>query len=219
MGGAMKVNKTGRKLSAAGRRPKRELIIETTVELFRQAHDVRKVSIGDIAQAASVSPTTVYNQFGSRDALIGEAARSLILDTVAFARSVLKSDLPFARKLTGLISGKISRASQAPDEVVAKIISQDRDIAPFIEELFRREVKPLWIELLEEGKRQGYIDASVDPDAFTVYLDVLRAGYAALPELARDWKSNMDLIEQLTRLTFYGFLTKEIDLFGKKESA
>jgi len=65
---------TGKLQHDLGRKPKREVIIETTVELFRQTHDVRKVSIEDIAAAAKVSATTIYNQFGSREALVAAAA-------------------------------------------------------------------------------------------------------------------------------------------------
>jgi AcrR family transcriptional regulator len=204
------------KLQNTRRWPKRQVIIETTVELFRQAHDVRKVSIEAIAATARVSPTTIYNQFGSREALVVAAAKSLIIDTLERSRAILHSDLLFAQKLAGVISGKLDLASKASDEVVAKVMSQDKSLAPFIEEIFRTEVKPLWLEMLAEGKRQGFIDPSVDGEAFLVYLDVVRAGFAARSDIMRDWKNNMDLIEKLTNLVFYGFLKKDIDLFGKK---
>lgn len=198
-------------------KPRRQRILDTTITLFRLTHDVRKVSVEDIATLARVSPTTIYNQFGTREALVIEAAKSLIVDIVAYSREVLRSDLPFAQKITGVISGKIDMVSRAKDEVVTKIMSQDKSIAPFIEELFRAEVKPLWSEMLADGKRQGYIDPSVDDEVFLIYMDIIRAGFAARPDLMRDWKKNMDTIEKLASFISYGFLKKDIDLFGKKE--
>lgn len=205
------------KLQKTERKPKRELIIETTVELFRRAHDVRKVSIEDIAIAARVSPTTIYNQFGTRDALVTEAAKSLIIRIGVMAQAVMKSDLPFDQKLIGVVTGKIALASAASDEVIAKLVSQDKNIAPFIEEMFRNFAQPLWRDFLAEGKCQGFIDPALDEEVFLEYLDIIRVGFGVKKELLVDWKDNRGKLEQLTKIVFYGFLTKDINLFGTKD--
>jgi len=201
--------------SKAGRRPKRQLIIEATVELFRQAHDVRKVSIEDIAAMACVSPTTIYNQFGTRDALVVEAAKSLLQDIGAMAEKVMTSDLPFDQKLIGIVTGKIALSSAASNEVMAKLVSQDKNIAPFIEKMFREVAWPMWRDFLAEGKSQGFIDPGLDVEIFLTYLDIFRAGMSAHKELIVGWRQNPEKLEKLTNISFYGFLKKEIDLFGK----
>jgi AcrR family transcriptional regulator len=206
------------KLQNPARRPKRQVIIETTVELFRQAADVRKVSIEDIAEVACVSPTTIYNQFGTREALVIEAAKSLLINIGAMAGQVMRSDLPFDQKLIGIVTGKISLAGSANNEIMAKLLSQDKNLAPFIDDMFKNQVRPLWRDFLAEGKRQGYIDESLDAEVFLEYLDVIRAGFSARKELLLDWKQNMDKLEKLTNLVFYGFLKKDINLFGKGQS-
>jgi AcrR family transcriptional regulator len=213
----LKMKRTKNRPGAAMRRPRREIIIETTVELFRQTHDVRKVSIEDIALAAKVSPTTIYNQFGSREALVTEAAKSLILKIGVMAQDFMRSGLPFDRKLAGIVTGKIALASAASDEVIAKLVSQDKNIAPFIEKMFHEIAWPMWRDFLAEGKRQGYIDPDLDVDVFLTYLDIIRAGFGAHKELIVEWRQNMDKLEKLTNIVFYGFLRKDIDLFGKKE--
>ncbi|MGI2336778.1 MAG: TetR/AcrR family transcriptional regulator [Dehalogenimonas sp.] len=195
----------------------RQRIITAAVELFRRTHDVRKVTIEDIAGAARVSPTTVYNQFGNRDELVIEAAKSLMQDILEHSRKILHSDIPFSAKMTGMISGKLDLVAKTSNEVVSRLITQDKKIAPFIEELYAYEAKQLWLEMLDDGKLQGYIDNSVDPAAFMIYMDIIRAGFAVKGDLFKNWKENMGLIEELTQLIFYGFLKKDIDLFGKKE--
>lgn len=196
---------------------KRQRIIEAAVSLFHHTHDVRKVAIEDIARAAHVSPTTVYNQFGNRDALVIEVSKSLIYAILENARTFLRSDLPFPAKLTGMISGKLELAANFNSEVVTRLITQDAKIAPFLEQIYATEVNGLWLEMLEDGKRQGYIEESLSPEAFLAYMDVMRIGFSAKSDLFKDWQNRMDLIEELTRLFFYGFLKKDVDLFGKKE--
>jgi AcrR family transcriptional regulator len=196
-------------------RPKRDVIIETTVELFRRTHDVRKVSIEDIALAARVSPTTIYNQFGSRDALVVETAKSLIVKIGVMAQAVMQSDLPFDQKLVGIVTGKIALASAASDEVIAKLLSQDKAIAPFIEEMFRNVAWPMWRGFLAEGKSQGFINPELDEEVFLEYLDIIRIGFGAKKDLLVGWKENLGKLQQLTNIAFYGFLKKDINLFGE----
>ena len=70
--------------------------------------------------------------------------------------------------------------------------------------------------MVDDGKKQGYIDPVLDDEAFFAYLDVLQAGFRAKPEVLQGFQNNMDFIQQLTRLMFYGFLKKEINLFQKE---
>ncbi len=195
---------------------KHQQILTAAVDLFKRAHDINKVSLESIAREARVSPTTIYNYFGTREALVAEVAKTLFREILDMARSFIHSDLPFPRKLTDIIAGKIEIVSQVNREVLAKLMSQDKTMTGFIEEVFRTEIAPMWLEFIAEGKRQGYIDPSTDSASLILYFDILRAGMASQSHLTRDWEKNMPVIEQLTRLMFYGFLKKEVDLFQKE---
>jgi AcrR family transcriptional regulator len=195
---------------------KHEKILTAAVSLFRRTHDVRRVSLEAIAREARVSPTTIYNHFGTREALVAEVAKTLFREILDMARSFIRSDLPFPRKLTDIIAGKLDIASQVNGEVLTKLLSQDKSMAGFVEQIFRTEITPMWLEFIAEGKRQGYIDPSIDESSLMIYFDILRAGMASQPWLTRDWEKHMPVIEQLTRLMFYGFLKKDIDLFRKE---
>ena len=165
---------------------------------------------------AHVSPTTVYNKFGNREGLVYEVIKELVSVTLESNRALIRSDLPFPRKLTGIISNKLNMVETVNREIIGKLVSQDKNIAPFINEIYELEIKPLWKEMIADGKKQGYIDPNLDDEAVVVYLDVLQAGFKARPEILQDFKENMGFIEQLTRLMFYGLLQKEVDLFGKE---
>ena len=56
---------------------KRERILTAAIRLWRETHNVKKVSLEDIAREAGVSPTTVYNNFGTRDGLVQEVIKHL----------------------------------------------------------------------------------------------------------------------------------------------
>lgn len=197
---------------------KRQAIIDAAISLFSRTHDFRRVSIEAIATEAHVSPATIYNKFGNRETLVYEIIKELVRANLEHNRAIVHSNLPFPQKLVSIISGKLDVAEKVNDEIIEKLISQDKTIAPFIDEIYRQEIKPLWQEMLADGKKQGYIDPTLADEVLLIYLDVLQAGFKARPELLQSFRENMGFIEQLTRLMYYGFLKKEIDLFGKKGS-
>ena len=196
---------------------KKEIIIRAATELFQKSHRLGKVSVEEIAAHARVSPTTIYNQFGTRDRLVEEVARRLVLAIIDRSREFLHSPLPFARKLQAMISGKIALTSKADDEIIDKMVSQDPNMARFIEDVYRKELVPIWHDFFADGKAQGYIAPDLDEEVFVVYLDILRAGFTSRADMLKEWRSNLPLLEKMTRLVFYGFLRKEIDLFGGKD--
>jgi len=138
-----------------------------------------------------------------------------MLKIVQMSAAHIHSDLPFPRKLNEIMTGKIDIASRAHRELLVKLTSQDPAMAPFIEETYRTAIKPLWLDFFEHGKKEGYVDPSLDDEVLLLYLDIWRAGLASMPESTRDWEKNMPIIEKLTHLVFYGFLKKDIDLFKK----
>lgn len=192
-------------------------IISAAVTLFGRTHDFRRVSLEVIAEKAHVSPTTIYNNFGTREKLVNEIIKSLMHSNMERNRALIHSNLPFPQKLMGIISGKLDMAGEVSNEIIQKLVSQDETIAPFVDKLYEEQIKPLWKEMVVEGKKEGYIDPDLDVEALLMYLDVIQAGFKARPELLKGLRENASLIEQLTRLMYFGFLKKEIDLFAKKE--
>lgn len=204
-------------MKAGTERPrKREKILTAAVSLLRRTHDVKRVSLETIAREAGVSPTTIYNHFGTREALLNEVAKTLSKETLERNRVFVHSEMPFPQKLVAIINGKLNLASQANGEIIEKLVSQEKTMASFVDGIYEQEIRPLWREILADGKRQGYIDPTLDDEVLLVYLDVLKAGFSARPDLLQGF-GNIGLIEQLTRLTFYGFLKKDINLFWKED--
>lgn len=196
---------------------KRQKIVDAAVSLFRRTHNVKRVSLETIAREAGVSPTTIYNNFGTREALLYEVIKVLTEENLERNRKLVRSAIPFPQKLTGIIGGKMDMASTLNGEVINKLLSQDEKIALFVDRLYEKEIKPLWHEILSQGKQEGYIDESLDEEALSIFLDVLIAGFRAKPDVLQNYNNNMGLIEQLTRIMFYGFLKKDIKLFKKKD--
>jgi AcrR family transcriptional regulator len=194
---------------------RRKIIIAARV-LFNHTHNVKRVSLEAIAREAGVSPTTIYNNFGDRETLVYEVIKELVRTNLERNRALIRSGLPFAQKLVGIVSGKMDVAGEFNAEIIEKLVGQDKNIAPFIDKIMKEEIRPLWGEMVADGKKQGYIDPALDDEALLAYMDILQAGLRAKPEVFKGFQNNMDFVQQLMRLMFYGFLKREIDLFQKE---
>jgi AcrR family transcriptional regulator len=194
---------------------KKQKIVDAALSLFYKTHDVKKVSLEAIAREAKVSPTTIYNNFGTREKLVYEVIRALFKEALTRNRALIDSDIPFPQKIMSVISGKMNMTAQLNNEIIDKIISQDESIAPFIDEVFQSEIRPMWLKILDDGKKEGYVDASLDNESVVLYLDVLLAGFRAKQDILAGFQDKIDLIKQLSRIMFYGFLKKDIDLFSE----
>lgn len=67
----------------------RDGILRVSLELFRD-YGIKKVSIGDIARRADVSPVTIYNHFGSKEKLVRETVKYLSIRLLDKYRAIIR---------------------------------------------------------------------------------------------------------------------------------
>jgi AcrR family transcriptional regulator len=189
---------------------KRQQIISTAHDLFARTHNVKKVSLEDIAEVAGVSPTTIYNLFGTREKLVFEVIKVITLKNLDKNKQLVQSSIPFPQKLAAIVSGKQDLMEKLDTEIIEKIISQDKSMQPFVDEIYTKEIRPLWLKIMTDGKQEGFIDDSLDLDSLMLYLDIIKAGLSSRPDLMKVFASNPALTLNITRLMFYGFIKKEV---------
>ena len=195
---------------------RKQQILKSAIDLFSRTHDVKRVSLETIAREAHVSPTTIYNYFGTREKLVYEVIKTLLTENLERNRQIVRSNIPFPEKLIGIISGKLDMVSKVNGEILNKLITQDKTIAPFMDEIYENEIKPLLREIISDGKKQGFVDASLDDEVLLVYFDLLRAGYSVKKDALQKFVNNLPLLQQFSHIIYYGFLKKDIDFFRKE---
>ena len=185
---------------------KKESIHQAAVELFK-AFGFRKVSIGDIASKAGVSPTTIYNHFGTKEGLVRDVIKRLLEETVHKYWAIMDSDRPFLEKLELIIFDKTELLRQYEGELVQAVASNDPVVQDYVESLYQESVKQL-AGFFREGKRLGYINPDVSEEATLLYFDILRKGFLAHPELFASPEHNAELVRDLASLYLYGLMGK-----------
>ena len=186
----------------------KEDIRKAGFELFSQ-FGVGKVSIVDIAHKAGVSQATIYNNFGSKDALAREFVSAAIDRLVSGCQEILTPDQPFWEKMAAFIqfiSTLMAQGRASPSESGLLTSSQDLLNDPEIRKIHdsaREKMTSLLLGLVREGKEQGQIDKNLSDDAFRIYFRAMMDMFID-PEFQRLSYRDPQLTQNLGVLMIYG---------------
>lgn len=189
---------------------KKQKIIRAALRLFSNTHNFGKVSIEDIAREANVSPTTIYNNFGNRDNLIAEVLKQIGLSALEAYQTIVNADIPFPKKMELIMNRKMKAAKELDLDTMEKIVSQDARLAEFVAEINENETKPMLFKLVEDGKRQGYIDPDLSTEAIIMYMEILQESDTAFFRIIREQNGNDDILQDINHILFYGFMKRDV---------
>jgi len=185
---------------------KKEAIHQAAIELFK-AFGFRKVSIADIASRAGVSPTTIYNHFGTKEELVRDVIKRLLEETVHKYWAIMDSHRPFLERLNLIIFDKTELSRQYEGELVQAVASDDPVVQEYVESMYKEAVKRMAV-FFREGKRLGYVNPDVSEEATLLYFDILRRGFLAHPEVFQSPEHNAELVRDMASIYLYGLMGK-----------
>lgn len=185
------------------REQKRESIRRAALGLF-QTHGFRKVSIAEIARQAGVSQVTIYNYFGSKEALVADVIKWFILGLVDRYVAIITSDRSFADKLEEIIFDKSEIAAQFRGELLSAFVRVNPDMQVWVDQLMTQKIQPVVEDFFRGGIREGFIDAGISTETIMIYFDIIRRGFYGSPDLAERVGRDPALVKDLNRLITYG---------------
>jgi AcrR family transcriptional regulator len=189
------------------REQSKEDIRKASRELFGR-YGIEKVSIADIARTAGVSQATIYNNYGSKDALVREFVAGVIDDLTARVEAILAPPQPFWDKVSSLIAFTAGMmAENRPSEADIMLYSDrgllDDPEIKRIRDAAEERVRELLLGLVAEGKAEGEIPVDLSDTAFRIYfkafMDVFSGARFGLLD-----QSDPKLVQDLGRLMIFG---------------
>jgi AcrR family transcriptional regulator len=186
----------------------KEEIRKAAWELFGQ-FGVEKVSIVDIARKAGISQATIYNNFGSKDALAREFVTSAIDELVYRVQEVLTPEKPYWEKMADFIrflSEKMAQGKTSESDVMVFSSSYDLLNDPEIKrfrDAAQQKMTGLLLKLVQEGKAQGYIRSDLSEDAFRFYFKAFQEIFPD-PQFQQKNYREPKLVQDLCSLMIHG---------------
>jgi len=185
----------------------REDIRRAAWELFSQ-FGVDKVSIADIARKAGVSQATIYNNFGSKEALVREFVTGAVEQLVSSAQEILTPKMSFQEKMAVFIrfisEMMVSGQPSAAERVIFSSLELQND--PEIKKIrtaAQEKMTGLMLGLVWEGKEQGQVNPKLSEAALRIFFAVFMDAFSS-PKLLQQYYQNPGLVQELGSLMMHG---------------
>ncbi len=181
---------------------KQARIYQAALELFGK-YGVKNVKISEIAAKADVSPVTIYNYYGSKDGLLRQVIFQFIVEKGEEYNALIHKDIPFPEKIEKIIFNKKETAKGLHPEFIQSVVSKDPEIKKFVEDFYKNKSLPMVMEIIEQGRREGYINNNISNETILFYMGMFWE-VVNRPELFLEENKSIQL--ELSELFFYGIV-------------
>ncbi len=182
---------------------KQQAILDAAQRQFFAA-GVREATIAAIAKEAGVSQVSIYNYFGSKNALLREVMLRYMNASLQQADALLASSQPFPEKLKELLSLKSPAKLPFGHNFTETVPWDDPKIQEAYREFAQTKALPFIFRLVDQGKAEGCIHPSVTHEAAAAYVGAIMSVLTQPEFLKRDGAFK----ESLQQLFFYGLVGK-----------
>ncbi|MCI1859069.1 MAG: TetR/AcrR family transcriptional regulator [Sporolactobacillus sp.] len=179
---------------------KKRQIKQAAFDLFNR-YSIEKVTMKDIAEAAHVSPVTIYKYFGNKDELLRVIAYDFIEQAYVFFHDLLTKSIPFPQKIEELLDYSIRQKKVFNEDYFKKLYFSDPRYVKFANSGYMKRVEQLILQLIRQGKAEGYVNPEL-PE--TIILQYVQAVIRAFTEKETALKVNETSRVYLVDLFFYG---------------
>ena len=132
---------------------KKRAIKEATFLLFSE-RGFNEVKIEHIAKEANVSQVTIYNHFGSKDALFRELIQEFIISEFQYYKELAEEKLPFHDMMQKMIVRKMNTGGLFQPDMLLQMMQRDEELRKFIYSYQNEKILPWYLEILERAQRK-----------------------------------------------------------------
>lgn len=151
---------------------KKQAIITSAKKLF-QEKGFANSSIKEIATEAHVSQVSIYNYFGNKEALVIECVKSIVQDTIGKANELLATNMPYLDKLNTALSLCSTGINASLTEYLTTSAIADKNFMKLLSDGVFELQKDLYLNFIEAGKKEGYIDPSLPTPLILKYVSAI----------------------------------------------
>lgn len=185
----------------------KDKIMDATFGMLRES-DPKGIRIADIAGRAGVSQVTIYNYFGSKEALVREVLIRYLDRAVLDFEAYMNEGHSLKEKIAHIIDLEKSVYRDIPPALLKSIVGEDPELAAYIEKTYREQSIPMTVRIIEEGKASGEIAPDVSVASVLAYIQLYMNQYEALLAMADKSEDRDVFLEGMVHMFFYGLCGK-----------
>ncbi len=185
------------------REKKMEDIIKAAGELF-SIKGFKSVSIAEIAKKSNVSQVSIYNFFGNKENLAKQVLFNLMDSTMKELEVIVSHNISYRNKIEKLFAISLKSADSIDENLYRSEFIKDQAVQNFLEEYKKTKTEPLLMNLIEQGRNEGYLDSSISTESILLYIDSINS----VLQTNISKKTRVDL----GKLFYYGLLGEKNSL-------
>ena len=183
---------------------KQQAIIQAALRLFKDK-GFKQTSIKSIAEAAEVSPVSIYNYFGSKDNLVALCVNDLFEEITQQAEDILKSNLAFNTKLDQALDLCQEKMSQQISDYFQDKMVEDSVFSTLLTKAITAKKGDIYRAYIHLGKAEGLIAEDLSTELILNVMDALNGMGNQLAH-----SDNLETeVEQIHQIFLYGILGKK----------
>ena len=183
---------------------KKQAIIQAALRLFKDK-GFKETSIKSIAEAAEVSPVSIYNYFGSKDNLVTLCVNDLFEEITQQAEDILNSNLDFKTKLDHAFALCQEKMSQQISDYFQDKMVEDSVFSTLLTKAITAKKRDIYRAYIKLGKEEGAIAEDLSTDLILNVMDALNGMGNQLAH-----SDNLETeVEQIHQIFLYGILGKK----------
>ena len=183
---------------------KKQAVIQAALHLFKEK-GFKETSIKSIAEAAEVSPVSIYNYFGSKDNLVTLCVNDLFEEITQQAEDILKSNLAFNTKLDQALDLCQEKMSQQISDYFQDKTVRDPAFSSLLTKAITAKKRDIYRTYINLGKEEGLIARDLSTE---IILNVMDALNSVGNQLAYNDNLETD-VKQIHQIFLYGILGKK----------
>ncbi len=183
---------------------KKQAVIQAALRLFKDK-GFKETSIKSIAEAAEVSPVSIYNYFGSKDNLVTLCVNDLFEEITQQAEDILKSNLAFNTKLDQALDLCQEKMSQQISDYFQDKMVEDSVFSTLLTKAITAKKRDIYRSYIHLGKAEGLIAEDLSTELILNVMDALNGMGNQLSH-----SDNLETeVEQIHQIFLYGILGKK----------
>ncbi len=185
----------------------KEKIMKTTLDMLRTS-DPKGIRIADISKMAKVSQVTIYNYFGSKEALLREVFKNYFDKVIRDFEEYMNEGHSLKEKIEHIIFLEKESYKEFPPGLIKELLIEDQELSRYIEEQYRERSIPLTVRIIKEGKDSGEISEHVSIENVLAFIQLYMNQYETILEMAQKSGDMDNFLEGMVDMFFYGVCGK-----------
>jgi AcrR family transcriptional regulator len=181
----------------------KEKIMAASLELMRTT-EPKRIRIADLAKAAGVSQVSIYNHFGSKEALFREVFKAYLNKFNRQYETLLQEKLPMREMVERIFAMEKESFEYFPPHLMKELLIDDPELARSVEQEYTELTLPATVGMLQEWKDRGEISKSIEVEHVLAFMQLFKQQRELILTMAEQSGDMEKFLDGMAHLFFYG---------------